>query len=718
MDFMNALQFVFAKEGGFSNDPTDRGGATNFGISSKANPDVDVKTLTKDKAADLYKSRYWDPIGADHLPADMKLAAFDTAVQHGVGAAKQLIEASGGDTQKLLSDRATLYKTIVANDPSQAKYTNGWNNRLNAVSAASAPQPTAQPTAQPTPASTNVEQSVAQWSGQKLGDNFILSKLADAGHGPEIEFATQQGYSPAEIVSKFGGQSLASNRAAQAKVDAQGFGTNLIEGVKGAGQDLATGAQQIGATLTGNDARLAELNAQEAQRQADPTYQAQGNTAGSKIGNFGVKALPYAAAALVPELGVPAMIATQGAVGAGMGALKPTTGDGQRFGNIATEGGLAAAGGAGGALIGKGSTALAGKLLGGGTAEDAALVARRAADAQAQGLPVNASTLSGPNGFWRNVAESLPENGSVKAFSAKADAAVASKVADGLGLSGYAGPIDTELLNAARPGIKTALDNATNVSVTLPQTLKADLQGLLGASKNPLTEGIATDSVVSRAAANLTRAVDSGAAVSGRQLQDLASELKAVTQNSTASASERQIAGQMVGKVNDALTSGMSPEQAAAFNAANRQYASLKAVEKMVSASGDTGVVTPRQMINAVKTGRFKNAFFQGDAPFQELAGTAADLYGPAGGKGLGSALAKAAGGHNEGFEAGALLNPSVGIPALLAKKAGSALLGKLASSENPTLVRLLSGQKSLDPTTAAFIAKALGNAGATSTAQ
>ena len=90
------------------------------------------------------------------------------------------------------------------------------------------------------------------------------------------------------------------------------------------------------------------------------------------------------------------------------------------------------------------------------------------------------------------------------------------------------------------------------------------------------------------------------------------------------------------------------------------------------------------------------------------------NLYGPAGGKGLGSMLAKAAGGHSEGFEAGAILHPSVGIPAYLAKKAGSALLGKLASSENPALIRLLTGgSKGIDPATAEFIAKALGSTGA-----
>lgn len=79
----------------------------------------------------------------------------------------------------------------------------------------------------------------------------------------------------------------------------------------------------------------------------------------------------------------------------------------------------------------------------------------------------------------------------------------------------------------------------------------------------------------------------------------------------------------------------------------------------MVRASGDTGVVTPRQVINAVKTGRFKNAFYKGDAPYQDFARTAAEPYGPAGGRGLGSVLAKAINGSAEHGMTAAVLKPA-----------------------------------------------------------
>ena len=309
----------------------------------------------------------------------------------------------------------------------------------------------------------------------------------------------------------------------------------------------------------------------------------------------------------------------------------------------------------------------------------------------------------------------MPENGAVQQFQSKADQAIASKVGEGLGLQGYQGQIDTEMINAATPGIKAALDNATNVSVTLPKTLQADLAPLIAGSTNPLTEGIAGNSVVRQAATNLIQAARTGTPVAGAQLQELNSELKALIQSQGISASEKQAAGALVTKVNKTLTDAMTPDQAAAFNAANGQYANLKAVQNMVTASNDTGTVLPRQMLQAVKTGRFRSAFLTGDAPFQDLAGTASDLYGPASGKGLASVLAHAANSGSDHGMTAAVINPIHGVPVMLARQAASSLLGKLATSENPAVVRLLTGAggKGIDPTMAAYMAKALGGAGA-----
>jgi len=541
---------------------------------------------------------------------------------------------------------------------------------------------------------------------QGASSTAIVQSLARSPVASMIEHLTSAGVTPDDIVSQVGGQPLQEVRAAQAKVEGQGFLTNLAQGAQQAVGDLGSGLNQVGARLSGDDARLHELQLAEAARQTDASRRALSNTAGGTVGNLGVRTLPYLAAGLLP-MGIPAMVATQAGVGAVDGALTPTTGEGQ----IATNVGLGALLGGGGAVAGAGVGKLLGKASNILSATDTPERQATIAAARAQGLPVAPASVSP---FWRGVADSMPENSSVKAFHAKADQALASKIAEGLGVGDWRGGVDSDLLQTASAGIKHNLDAATNVNVTLPQSLRAELQPLVTGSTNPLTEGIATNSVVKRAVANLLKAVDDGTPVAGRALQELNSELKALTQSPAASATERQLAGQLVGKVSGVLTDSMTPEEATAFKLANKQYANLKAVENMVRATNDSGTVTPRQIVAAAKSGRFRNQFLKGEAPFQELGTAAADLYGPANGKGLGDIVGRALADHDHLLTGAAIVEPATGIPVLLAKKIGSMLAGKLATSENPTVLRLLAGStKGLDPTTIAYISKALGSSGA-----
>lgn len=541
----------------------------------------------------------------------------------------------------------------------------------------------------------------------------IVQSLAKSPVASMIQHLSSSGMSPDDIVQQVGGSALAKVRSAQQQVNSQGFGTNLVQGASNAVGDLANGARQLGDRITGDDAALKAHQAQQAALDADPTRQALSDTMGGMIGSGGVKALPYiAGAAVAPEGVIPAILAN-GAMGAASGALKPTTGDGQFAHNIGVEGALGAVGGGAGAALGKGVTSLASKMIGG----DAGATARLAA-AQQAGLPADVASVSGPSGFWRNVSESMPGNSNVAASQATADGAVAGKVGEGMGLKGYTGPIDTNMLNAARPGIKQALDDATNVQVLLPQSLKGDLQAIVQKGTNQLTDGISNNSTIHAAISNLNKAVDAGVPVAGTDLQGLASELKGLLYNQGTSHGEKQMASYVIDKINGSLTSNMTPEQQAAFSAANNNYRNMLAVQKMVKASNDTGTVTPRQMLQAAKTGSFSNSFLKGDAPFQDLAGTAADLYGPAAGKGLGSVIGKAVGNGDHSLMAAAVLEPHTGLPLYMAKKAANALMGKLASSQNPTMIRLLTGAggKPIDPVLAQAIGRALGSGTAAGT--
>lgn len=123
---------LITREGGYK--PADSNGApVNFGINQKANPDVDVKNLTQDKAKELYKTRYWDTIDGDHLPPGTAAVAFDAAANWGPEYAKKLIAKTNGDPEAMLTQRMQDYVDLVKKDPTKAPLLNGWLNRLQDV---------------------------------------------------------------------------------------------------------------------------------------------------------------------------------------------------------------------------------------------------------------------------------------------------------------------------------------------------------------------------------------------------------------------------------------------------------------------------------------------------------------------------------------------------------------------------------------------------------
>ncbi len=80
-DFMTAIAVVLANEGGYSNDPNDPGGETNFGISKRSFPDVDIKNLTRDGAIAIYEKNFWRFGGVENQDVADKI--FDLYVNHG-----------------------------------------------------------------------------------------------------------------------------------------------------------------------------------------------------------------------------------------------------------------------------------------------------------------------------------------------------------------------------------------------------------------------------------------------------------------------------------------------------------------------------------------------------------------------------------------------------------------------------------------------------------
>jgi len=95
---------MLAHEGGFVNHPQDPGGMTNLGVTKRVweewvGHDVDEKqmrALTPETVAPLYKRKYWDAIRADELVDGVDYCVFDVAVNSGVGRAIKFLQSCVG----------------------------------------------------------------------------------------------------------------------------------------------------------------------------------------------------------------------------------------------------------------------------------------------------------------------------------------------------------------------------------------------------------------------------------------------------------------------------------------------------------------------------------------------------------------------------------------------------------------------------------------------
>jgi len=123
-DFDRAMEFTLKWEGGYVNDPKDPGGETNWGISKRAYPMLDIKDLTRDEAKDIYEHDYWRKCGADALLWPMNLVVFDTAVNMGVHRAKIMLSEAPYWRDYIIA-RIAYYNRL--NKP---RYIHGWLNRV------------------------------------------------------------------------------------------------------------------------------------------------------------------------------------------------------------------------------------------------------------------------------------------------------------------------------------------------------------------------------------------------------------------------------------------------------------------------------------------------------------------------------------------------------------------------------------------------------------
>ena len=100
MNFDTAFEKLLGHEGGFSDHAADPGGKTRYGITEAVAREVgyrgDMRELSLDLAKRIYMERYWHPVRADELPAGVRYAVFDAAVNSGPGQAVKWLQRAAG----------------------------------------------------------------------------------------------------------------------------------------------------------------------------------------------------------------------------------------------------------------------------------------------------------------------------------------------------------------------------------------------------------------------------------------------------------------------------------------------------------------------------------------------------------------------------------------------------------------------------------------------
>jgi len=163
------VPFILRWEGGYVNDPVDKGGATNMGVTiatwrsvgydKDGDGDIDVadlKLLTKEDVVNrVLKPHYWDRWKADQIESQSVANILVDWVWgsgvHGIkipqrvlGVAQDgkvgpitLAAVNSQDPRvffdKIKAEREAFFNRIVQNNASQKRFIKGWLNRLNDI---------------------------------------------------------------------------------------------------------------------------------------------------------------------------------------------------------------------------------------------------------------------------------------------------------------------------------------------------------------------------------------------------------------------------------------------------------------------------------------------------------------------------------------------------------------------------------------------------------
>jgi lysozyme family protein len=127
-DFDSCFKAVLGHEGGYVNDPNDRGGETYKGIARKFHGDwpgwmiidlkkddrgfpasLDTDAVLQDHVKTFYRIRFWDKMRCNDLPEEIRYEMFDTGVNQGVDQAIRVLQRS----LNLLNQNGRLWADVA-----------------------------------------------------------------------------------------------------------------------------------------------------------------------------------------------------------------------------------------------------------------------------------------------------------------------------------------------------------------------------------------------------------------------------------------------------------------------------------------------------------------------------------------------------------------------------------------------------------------------------
>jgi lysozyme family protein len=119
--YEQAITQVFKDEGGYTNDPHDPGGPTNWGITiidarlywkSDATAE-DVKNMPKSVAEEIYDKHYATPLRYNDLPAGVDYAVLDYGINSGISRSAKVLQSIVGVSQDGIIGPNTIQATLA-----------------------------------------------------------------------------------------------------------------------------------------------------------------------------------------------------------------------------------------------------------------------------------------------------------------------------------------------------------------------------------------------------------------------------------------------------------------------------------------------------------------------------------------------------------------------------------------------------------------------------